>query len=435
MRNRLADRWEVFLALLFALTCFTGRPAGALEVEGVQPYALDQPRVPVLLRPVGGGAPLSMHSEMMGQQLFAFRCYLDTGATRITMSQSDSKSLGVSDTGSEVEDWGISGTETFGVSEPYRLCVGDSSTDITNPDQFGLCGRFVMQIRRRDTDVLQAMPENLTKSLTGGLQGMEGLFTVSVNVLGTPFLKDHVAVMDPRPVAAALKALGGLARGARGGQSSADMMSALLMLAQQGSGGSGRIRIHLKAESDPATRTKINVPLVMKRVEEKPLPVSSAGAPFIDNVVLRNGDRQTTASLLLDTGGAVTIISPDLAHKLGVNLDNPDLSAPIMGIGEGGGKVLKGFWIDGLELPTQEREPVIYSRVPVFVADLRHLQGTIGVNLLTPSVYLDMDMDKIARNPLSVFTGMQTGPVPFRRVVVDLPGGRLGLDPEGAGPK
>lgn len=410
------------------LTALLVLPAGALEVDGVQPYALDQPKVPALLRPADGGQPLAAYSELMGRDLFAFECYLDTGSTRMILSRSDSQTLGVKSAGRQVEDWGISGTETFGVSRPYRLCVGDSSSDITNPDTFGLCGGYVVQLRQRDTDVLEAMPPNLTQSLTGGMQGMEDMFSISVNVVGTPFLKDHVAVLDPRPVAGALKALSGL-MGGSGGQDSAAMLDALLKMAQMGSGGSGRIRVDLRERGESVEDTRLNVPLSMREVEEKDLPVSAANAPFVDGVVLRNGNRQTRASLLLDTGGAVTILSPDVAGKLGLDLENPELTAPIMGIGGGGGEVLKGFWIDGMRLPTREREGLSYRRVPVFVADLRELDGTIGINMLTPSVYLDMDMDKIARNPLSIFASMKTGPVPFRRIVVDLPGGRLGLEP------
>ena len=419
---------KVFYALTVVLAGWIVLPAGALEVEGVQPFALDQPKVPALLRPAGGGEPLASYSEIMGRDLFAFQCYLDTGSTRMILSRSDARTLNVKDAGKTVEDWGISGTETFGVALPYRLCVGDSGSDITNPDQFGHCGRYVVQLRQKDTDVLGAMPKDLTQSLTGGMGGMEGLFTVSVNVIGTPFLKDHVAVMDPRPVAGALKALSGLT-GAAGGQDPAKMLDALLMMAQQGSGGTGRIRVDLRTRREQVEATRLNVPLSMRHVEEKDLPVSASAAPFVEGVVLRNGGREARADLLLDTGGAVSILSPKVARKLGVDLDRPELTAPIMGIGGGGGEVLEGFWIDAMHLPTREREGLTYRRVPVFVADLRYIQGTIGINMLAPSVYLDMDMEKMARNPLSIFAGMKTGPVPFRRVVVDLAGGRLGLEP------
>ena len=406
----------------------------ALEVEGVQPYALDQPRVPALLRPAGGGDPLTTRSELTGQNIFAFECFLDTGATRITMSRTDRDALGVKSTGKTVEDWGIGGTQEFELSEPYRLCVGDTSSSMFNPAGFQNCMTTTMQLSRSDKDLLEAMPKGLSEQLTGGSLGlgkgsMEGMFTVAMNIIGTPFLENHVAVLDLRPVQATFRLLSGLSGAASGGTNKpTDLLGGLLQSMASGGATSGRIAVQIKDVDEDYAQCQLNVPLNMRDVEEKPVPVASAPAPFIDDVQLENGEKSVEASLLLDTGGGVTIISPDLARKLGLDLGEPALTAPVMGVGKGT-QELKGYWVDRMELPTAEEERLVFRNVPLFVADLRHLDGTLGVNMLVPSLYIDMDMQAIGRNPLAILGSMKGGMMPFRRIVLDLPGEKLGLDP------
>jgi len=49
--------------------------------------------------------------------------------------------------------------------------------------------------------------------------------------------------------------------------------------------------------------------------------------------------------------------------------------------------------------------------------------------MLVPSVYMDMDMNKMMENPMGMLTSMKNGPMPFSRIVIDLPRQQLGLDP------
>ncbi len=76
MRNHVVrvGRGRLAVLVLTGLAVL-GAAAGAREIVGVQPYSLDQPRVPAVLSPAGNGAPLSYPSALTGQRVFAFDWY------------------------------------------------------------------------------------------------------------------------------------------------------------------------------------------------------------------------------------------------------------------------------------------------------------------------------------------------------------------------
>ena len=431
----------LFAALVFAALLLAALPdAAALEVRGVQPYALDQPRVPAILRTPDKGIPLSAYSELLNQRLFAFDCFLDTGASRVTLSRTDRNALKVQSTGKTVEDLGIAGTEAFDVARPYVLCAGDSSTDITDPLDFRHCMKCSLQLRRHDPNPLGAMPKGLAEQLGGAMgelgfssQEMGQMMMPSINVVGTPFLKQHVAILDPRPVVQALDVFHGLS-GTGGSGGSGDPFEALdNLLEKMGESGTqgrdfGRIGVDILRIDQSYPGPQIVVPLTMKDMDRREVPVTSAKVPFVSGALLSHGDRQVRLDLLVDTGGAVSLISPQFARQLNLNLNRPHLTTQIMGIGKGAME-LKGYWIDRLQVPTSRGGPLVFRNVPFFVADVPGLSGTMGANLLIPSVYLETDMQKIQENPMSILGSMRMGPMPFSRIVIDLPRGFLGLDP------
>jgi hypothetical protein len=413
----------------------------ALEIRGVEPFALDLPRVPAFLAPMDGGQPLTHDSDLAGRPLFAFDCYLDTGASRMVISRADRGALNVRSTDSRVEDYGIAGTETFDVSIPYRICVGDSSASTTDPRQFPHVMRCVLQLRRSDQNPLHALPSSLTESLTGGL-GLEGLglgleelgalVTPSINIVGAPFLRGYVAILEPGPVETAMRALDGLF----GGSSSAGALEALDSLISQVAGADaastslGRIAVRFVRAGTAYAPAQIVVPLTLRDLDPGTIPVSHDDVPFVADVTLKHKDRQVRVNLLVDTGGAMSLISSRVARELDLDAARPPLSVLVQGVGEGTME-LRGHWVDQMVVPTAGgAEPLAYHRVPLFVADVAGIDGTIGANMLAPSVYMDMDMDRLAANPLSLLAGMRTGPTPFRRIVIDLPRGQLGLDPK-----
>ncbi|NCO42971.1 MAG: hypothetical protein COZ06_12025 [Armatimonadetes bacterium CG_4_10_14_3_um_filter_66_18] len=411
-----------------------------LEINGVQPYALDQPRVPALLTPASGGAPLWVYSELHEQRLFAFDCFLDTGASRMVMSRSDRDALKLRATGQSVEDFGIAGTEHFDVSIPYRMYVGNSAANPADVKQFTHGIQCVLQLRRSDQNPLTALPKSLTGPLTSGLEGtglssqdLGDMLTEAVNIVGTPFLRNYVAILDPRPVVSALGAVIGMLGGG-GGDAGGDGFGGLdKLLGQLEKSGSasaslGRMKVDLVPANRPYAATQIVVPLTMQNLEPKPVPVTKSDLPFVSNVVLSHGSRSARVSLLVDTGGGMSLLSSRVAQQLGVDLRRPQLTAFVQGVGKGGTE-LKGHWIGRATIPTTKGGPLVYNRLPFYIADIAGIDGTIGVNMLVPSVYMDMDMNKMMENPMGMLTSMKNGPMPFSRIVIDLPRQQLGLDP------
>lgn len=471
--GRLSCRLRAVLLLLVAAVLVTSAaPVAAYEITGFEAYALDHPRVPAWLRPPDAEQPLSAQSEFFDTRLFAFDCFLDTGASRIVLSRQDREALGVKATEETVEDWGIGGTETFNVSEPYILHVGDSSANIMDPASFKHRMEVTLELRRKGMSLDGALPEGMKEQLeeqTGGLgidvNRMLEEMMPGVNVLGTPFLEKHVAVLDPRPVAQAYNMLLGMLGGMQGpapgqaeggaqdepfggAQDEPDPLAAMDQLLKQmeemeasglgsGMGSFGRMRVDILPAGAPAPQTEFSVPLDMRRLEkEEDLPVTNAAIPFIENAVLTAGEREVEADLIVDTGGAVSIISTELAGRLGFDLERPEMTTLIMGVGDEGAVVLKGFRVDSLTLPTKEGEPIVFMGAPMFVADIEGVDATLGANLLAPSVHVNMDALMGGMQGaqglgavLGMLDQMKPGVMPFRRIVIDLPGGRLGLDP------
>ena len=430
-----------WILICVAFLSVSSPQAAALEVQGVQPYSLDQPRVPAILRTPDRGIPLSTYSQLFEQRLFAFDCFLDTGASRVILSRTDRNALKVKSTDKSVEDLGIAGTETFDVAKPYVLCAGDSSTDITDPLDFRYCMKCTLQLRRHDPNPMEALPKDLAGQLSGTMgelgfssQDMGQMMMPSINVVGTPFLKKHVAILDPGPVTQALdvfQSLSGLGGSGGGGgdpfESLDNLMEKMAESELQGRN-FGRIGVDILRADQSYPAAQITVPLTMKDMEQRQVPVTAAKVPFISGARLSHGDMQVQLDLLLDTGGAVSLISPEFARRLSLNLDRPQITTQIQGVGRGATR-LRGYWIDRLQIPTSRGGPLVFRNVPFFVADVPGLSGTMGANLLIPSVYLETDMEKIRKNPMSILGSMRTGPMPFRRIIIDLPRGYLGLDP------
>ena len=77
------------LAILFA-----GVPCRADDIVGVQPAALDQPRIYLNLRRSQTSAPLVAKADNQAQA--AIEAFLDTGASAVVLSDESFKALGVS---------------------------------------------------------------------------------------------------------------------------------------------------------------------------------------------------------------------------------------------------------------------------------------------------------------------------------------------------
>ncbi len=144
-----------------------------------------------------------------------------------------------------VEDWGIAGTETFDISAPYVLHVGDSGADPSDLRQFPFALDCVMELRQSDQSALNALPKNLASDLSQTAQAaglspddLGQMLTPPINIVGTPFLQQHTVILDPRPVASAMDLVLGLLQGVggQGGHGPAGTLDQLIGALAQGGG-------------------------------------------------------------------------------------------------------------------------------------------------------------------------------------------------------
>src|SRR5580693_7190816 len=79
-----------FFAIAFFLL---GTRAFAQEIDGVQPAAIDQPRINLLVRRQPNGPPLS--ANVGGDTTFNVEAFLDTGASEVLISSNTADGLGL----------------------------------------------------------------------------------------------------------------------------------------------------------------------------------------------------------------------------------------------------------------------------------------------------------------------------------------------------
>src|SRR4051812_17249670 len=146
-RNRITQK--VVAAVVAWSTIWTVSAAVlAVEIEGVQPAALDQPRIHVCFRRDIKGKPLAAKdnggggsaaaAKALGLDLgalggaslpFDVQAFLDTGASGVLLSKNTAAALGVRKAvapgGKELvfRDVGVGGGEAFAVSEPLFVAV------------------------------------------------------------------------------------------------------------------------------------------------------------------------------------------------------------------------------------------------------------------------------------------------------------------------
>jgi len=155
-------------------------------------------------------------------------------------------------------------------------------------------------------------------------------------------------------------------------------------------------------------------------------PPTMAANPMIPKITITHNGKAITGTFLLDTGSACSMISKDVAAKLGVHysegstnhLDKvPDKDQFTLTVGGIGGQhEAAGFYLDGLVVPTIKGQPIAYRRAPVLVSDITvmdpatkktmTLDGVFGMNLLVASAKVTggllPDIDKLTQGPFEV---------------------------------
>jgi hypothetical protein len=409
--------------LVLALTTSTQ----AHDIEGVQPAALDQPRINIhLRREIKGKALTTGTGKKDEESAINIQAFLDTGASGILLSGKTASALGVkhenakgakSDVAVRFHDVGVGGTDAFDVSEKLFIFIAPYSTK-SEPDQESEYPLSVGPVRTQISS-----GAGLIEMLTGGL-----------DVLGVPAMKGKIVIIDPKPV-----------------DKFDDMMKCGLYER-------GKVKIppldrHVKltyVDFKPFTRLEpanAEWPSMAANPMIGPSPVASAAgktpAPQTPSVIAKYKGQEVSGTWLLDTGAAASMISTKQAAKLGVTYaagtigtDNARLDGipkdkqfSISVGGVGGTKKAAGFFLDALVIPTKEGDPLIYKPAPVLVNDISAedpqtketitLDGVLGMNYLSASAFLSQE------GLLPDIKNMTVGP--YEWIVIDEPQATLGL--------
>jgi hypothetical protein len=404
------------LALLLFFACSFVR---ATEIKGVQPAALDQPRINACITRTANGPALL--AKNLTEQTINFQAFLDTGASGVMLSQQTADALHVgresTPKGNHVlfQDIGVGGGDTFQVSEPLYVHVApfgkNEPTDLTGYPI------FVGPVR---TQV--AMGGGLIAMLTGGL-----------DVVGMPAMEGKIAIMDPKPV-----------------DSFADTMRAQVIDPHA----QGNARADIPKTNRHVQLTYVSFARFTTLIPPTAQGPALAGNPMIGpNPITHQGaappivvtmhGQKASGTWLLDTGAAASMISKAEAAKLGITYvdgtegtespklagvpDSEQFSMTIGGVG--GQKKSAGFFLDSLSLPTREHDPLVYRKAPVLVADITvqdpkskgkiTLDGVLGMNYFVASAYVS------ETGMLPDIGKMSAGPYDW--IVFDQPRAELGL--------
>jgi hypothetical protein len=360
------------LALLALLWAANAPPAdaapaasGTVVVRAGVDAALMPPMIAFRLRD-GAGRPLTPTGD--GADVLAdlpVIAVLDTGASAHLLSHDTAARYGVRiESGARWIETGMTGEHALGVTTPYSLSVE------TGGDDDGTSRR------RRPPPVVLSSQRILVNDVPATTEAMLTSPGAIVDVVGMPAL-EH-AVVELRP----------------------------------GGGGLAPAAVSLLSEGDDA-RATCWLPLALvdfsrrHHPKNRGTPPTLASNPMLRGVRVVHDGRSVRGDWLVDTGSAVTILSTEAAHALGLS-DPAPLSAPVGGI-SGSQKALQGWHVDRIELTTTTGGIVALTDAAVFVHDVSTttddgaritLDGIFGANLLDA----------------------------FSRVVIDIPHSRIGID-------
>jgi hypothetical protein len=388
------------------------------DIVGVQPAALDQPRVYLNIRRTQAAAPLAAKAD--GQSSPVIEAFLDTGASAVVLSNQTYTALGIeketlkhsssanSKTSGEVEyeDVGVGGSEKSAVSEPLFISSApySSTTDGTNENDYAKSIGPLRAELRPNGGVIEA--------LTGGL-----------DVAGMPMMDGKVVMIDPKPL-----------------NTFTDKLRTTILLPNDPRIPKAACHVPLTYVSfDRFTRcTPGGAPPTTSAnplIGPNPFKPNDSATP----VFARFGGKTVKMTMLLDTGAVCSMISVKQAMALGVKYSSdekkliglPDKEQFTLTVGGiGGNKTAVGFYLDRLALPASSGEnPIIYGKAPVLVNDISvmdpktgqtfTLDGVFGMNFLVASANLSggllPDLGQLTEGP-------------FKMIVIDHSRGFLGLD-------
>jgi hypothetical protein len=376
----------------------------AEDIVGVQPAALDQPRVYLNVRRTESSSPLAAKAD--GQASSAIEAFLDTGASALVVSDETYKALGIGkETASasttqpsgsgdaEYEDVGVGGSEKSFISEPLFVSTAPYSSATDGSNENGYCkpiGPLRAELRASS---------GVIEMLTGGM-----------DVAGMPLMAGKVAMIDPKPL-----------------NTFADKLRTTVL------------------SSDDARIPKVacHVPLTyvafdnFTRCTPGATPPTTGANPMIGPnpfnkddhakpVYVRFNGKTEKLTMLLDTGAVCSMISTKQAALLGVKYsadgkkligvpEKEQFQLTVGGIG--GSKSAVGFYLEKLALPTEKGEPaIIYGKAPVLVNDITvmdpktqqtfTLDGVFGMNFLVAGANITggllPDLGQLTQGPFTM---------------------------------
>jgi hypothetical protein len=429
VRGRCKSRIQLMLRTTTAITMavWSACPAArATDIIGVQPAALDQPRINALIRPAPSADPL--YADIFGTRAFNVSAFFDTGASGVLLSRNTASFLGelhnpgvAQDTynGKQLvfEDVGVAGADRFNVSIPVHISIAPSTPG--NDERIALAEE---QLNNNDPASFEGVDLSPYRQSFGPIRAQVGPLTSDdpnepndnpllsdLDVFGMPLMRGKVVVMDPRPVENLFS--GNIDNGflmkthvynpgtpfnkdnEAEDPGIPDSTSRTIKLSY----GSFE-KFTRTGTADTATGPLTPLPPgdvanYRPTLEHNPFigpnPVNPAGDPT-PPVKITYGNQSTTGSFLLDTGAAASMISSAKANALGITLDESDPENPVLiGVprdeqftltigGIGGTKKVPGFYLSSMLLRAQEgnaandNDPnhIRFIDAPVLVIDI-----------------------------------------------------------------
>jgi autotransporter-associated beta strand protein len=403
--------WRVVVFVTVFLLPLRGLVALATDIQGVQPAALDQPRINAAfsLGPLSTGT-LLVADLGGGQTVFNVQAFFDTGASGILLSNNTADLLGIERStfnSQEVvfSDIGVAGTDDFNVSQPVHVSLArfhpdaflDEQSDLTEySHQFGPV--------RTQIGPIGVEPDPILGDL---------------DVFGVPLMQNKVVVMDPRPVNTFLDTMRTYVYNP-GTPFNAAAAGSDPGIPPLNNANSYHVRFS-KADFGPFTTTTPAAadPPTLNRnpfIGPDPTNPQPSDPPPVEFTFGSSGTK--TGSFLFDTGAAASMISRAKAAELGVTYDpNADPESPSLIYngqpvanqfsltigGIGGTTKVAGFFLDTMTLPTVEgasdpNKNLNFIGAPVLVADITvrnpvnngtfTLDGILGMNYFVASAFL-----------------------------------------------
>jgi hypothetical protein len=292
---RIALYWR---QILFALLATVGIALGE-DIDGVQPAALDQPRINLVVRRAEGAQPLAGSS---GE--FNVEAFLDTGAGSIDFSPHTAELLGipremVGKAEARFEDVGVGGASQFAVSQPIFISIAPMAPNVDTDQKDAIAMTYGQTVGPVRAEI---------GPLSSGMDFLTELAVGDLDVAGMPVMRGKIVVMDPRDVNAMT-----------------DKIRTYVYDAKRDANNPGipKTSEHVKltyvsfAGFTKVSPSGAKAPEIGWNPMVGPNPFA-VGADRTPGVGWVNGGKSGSGTWLLDTGSAVSMISVKKAAELGV---------------------------------------------------------------------------------------------------------------------